>query len=131
MTLVDTSAWVEFLRGTGSAAHRRLRALLQGGDPLATTEMVVLELLAGARDASHLDRLQRTVLGRCELLPGHGLADYEEAAGIYRRCRREGSTVRKLNDCLIAAVAIRGAASLLHADQDFDRIAQHFPLKIA
>jgi len=131
LILVDTSAWVEFLRATGSRAHARLRDLLQGGEELATTELVVMEVLAGARDHAHLDRLRRVVLGRCQMLTGHGLADYEEAAAIFRRCRAEGSTVRRLNDCLIAAVAIRAGVPLLHADQDFEQIARRCPLQTA
>lgn len=129
MTLVDTSAWVEFLRATGSPVHQRLRSLLQGEEALATTELVVMEVLAGARDAEHVDRLRRAVLGRCQVLGGHGLADYEEAAAIYRRCRSRGATVRRLNDCLIAAVAIRAGVPVLHLDQDFDRIAHHCELE--
>ena len=131
MILVDTSAWVEFLRATGSEVHARLHDLLQGGEALATTELVVMEVLAGARDSAHLDRLRRVVLGRCQMLTGHGLADYEEAAAIFRRCRAQGSTVRRLNDCVIAAVAIRAGARLLHADQDFEQIARHCPLQTA
>jgi predicted nucleic acid-binding protein len=131
LILVDTSAWVEFLRATGSPVHLRLRELLQQDEGLATTELVVMEVLAGARDEGHTDRLRRAVLGRCEVLTGHGMADHEEAAAIYRRCRSQGTTVRRLNDCLIAAVAIRTAVPLLHADQDFDRIARHSPLQAA
>jgi predicted nucleic acid-binding protein len=123
--LVDTSAWVEFLRATGSEAHLRLRDLLQRGEALATTEIVVMEVLAGAADQAQLERLRRVVLGRCELVVGHGLADHEEAAAIYRRCRARGATVRRLADCLIAAVAIRAGIPVLHADQDFERIALH------
>jgi len=131
LILVDTSAWVEFLRGTGSPAHLRLRDLLLADEGLATTELVVMEVLAGARDPEHLDRLRRTVLGRCQVLTGHGLADHEEGAAIYRHCRSQGATVRKLVDCLIAAVAIRTEVPLLHADQDFDHIAQHCRLLTA
>ena len=131
MILVDTSAWIEFLRATGSTVHARLRELLQGDDPLATTEVVVMEVLAGARDDAHHDRLRRVVLGRCQVLAGHGLADYEEAAAIYRLCRSRGTTVRRLTDCLIAAVAIRAAVPLLHADQDFEQIALHCGLQVA
>jgi predicted nucleic acid-binding protein len=131
LILVDTSAWIEFLRGTGSPVHLRLRDLLQQDDPLGTTEVVVMEVLAGARDEAHLERLRRAVLGRCELVAGHGLADHEQAAAIYRRCRARGATVRRLIDCLIAAVAIRAGVPLLHADRDFDEIARHCDLRTA
>ncbi|HET6748317.1 MAG TPA: PIN domain nuclease [Actinomycetes bacterium] len=128
-TLADTSAWVEYLRATGSPAHLRLRRLIADGDDLVTTEVVVMELLAGASN-DELARLGR-LLGRFELLPVQGLADFEAAAGLYRRCRRAGETVRKLTDCLIAVVAMRAGAALLHRDQDFEAIARHAPLRVA
>jgi predicted nucleic acid-binding protein len=127
--LVETSAWVEFLRGAEGEVSRRLRGLIQQDEPLATTEVVVMEVLAGARDDAHLRALRRLLL-RCELLAIGGLADYEEAAALYRLCRRRGETVRRLVDCLVAVVAIRSDAELLHADADFDAIARHTELRI-
>jgi predicted nucleic acid-binding protein len=128
--LADTSAWVEYLRATGSPAHLELRRLIADEAAVVTTEVVVMELLAGASDDDELARLRR-LLGRFELLAVQGLADYEAAAELYRRCRRAGETVRKLTDCLIAVVAIRAGAALLHRDQDFDAIARHAPLRMA
>jgi predicted nucleic acid-binding protein len=130
MILVDTSAWVEYLRATGSRVHRRMRALLESGQPLASTEVVVMEVLAGARDDSHWERLRRLLFG-FDFLPLAGLSDYEDAAALYRQCRRAGKTPRSLTDCLIAVVAIRSGAELIHADRDFDTIARHAPLRIA
>ena len=129
MILADTSAWVEYLRATGSLVHRRLRELIDGDAALATTEVVHLELLAGAANAEHAAQLRR-LLGRFELLPLAGLADYEAAADLYRRCRAGGETVRKLEDCLIAVVALRHGATLLHRDHDFEVIARHAPVRI-
>jgi hypothetical protein len=60
----------------------------------------------------------------------HGLADFESAAELYRTCRSRGATVRKLIDCLIAAVAIRENASVLHNDGDFEALAMHTSLRI-
>lgn len=130
MILVDTSAWVEYLRGTGSRVHRKVRELLETEQPLASTEVVVMEVLAGARDDLHLERLRR-LLFRCEFLPLAGLSDYEDAAALYRQCRRAGTTLRSLTDCLIAVVAMRANAELIHADRDFETIARHAPLRIA
>ena len=130
MILVDTSAWVEFLRGTGSDAHLRLRSELEAGAELASTDVVLMEILAGARDDADRDRLRRLVYG-LEFLAVEGPGDYEQAAEIYRRCRRGGETPRKLSDCLIAAVAIRTGSGLLAADVDFEAIARHAPLRLA
>lgn len=130
MILVDTSAWVEFLRATGTPPHLQVRSLLVDGEPLATTEVVIMEVLAGARGGAHLRELRRLFV-RCELLPLNGLEDYEAAAELYRTCRRNGETVRALTDCLIAVPAIRAGAVVLHADRDFDAIARHSALQIA
>jgi predicted nucleic acid-binding protein len=128
--LVDTSTWVEFLRATGSDPHLRLRSALEGGEKLAATDVILMELLAGARDDGDRDRLRRLVFG-CEFLAVEGPGDYEQAAELYRLCRRAGETPRKLSDCLIAAVAIRNRCGLLAADVDFETIARHTTLRLA
>ena len=130
MILVDSSAWIEFLRATGSPAHLRVRAGLQRKAELACTDAVVMEILAGARDEADRDRLRRLLYG-LEFLAVEGPADYEQAAELYRACRAGGETPRKLSDCLIAAVAMRNDASLLCEDTDFLTIARHSPLRLA
>ncbi len=129
MILADTSAWVEFLRATGSDVHMQTRQLLERGD-LATTDVVLMEILAGARDDRHRDRLQGLLL-RCEFVATDGPQDYEDAARIYRICRRNGATVRALTDCLIAAVAIRADLPVIHRDTDLVAIARHTSLVLA
>jgi predicted nucleic acid-binding protein len=128
--LADSSAWVEYLRATGSPVHLRLRQLIADGGDLVTTEVVMMELLAGETTPDGVARLRR-LLGRFDLLPIEGLADFEAAAELYRRCRAAGETVRKLTDCLIAAIALRHGATLLHRDRDFEVIARHAPLMVA
>jgi predicted nucleic acid-binding protein len=124
--LIDTSAWVEFLRGTGSATCERVDALLEA--EFAVCHPVRMEVLAGARDERHLLKL-RGVLARGTLLPT-GETHFEEAAALFRLCRRRGDTVRKLIDCLIAATAIEASARILHCDSDFDVLARHTPLQV-
>lgn len=130
MILVDTSAWVEFLRGTGSATDRRVAELLAQTAPVSTTDVVLMEILAGARDDAHRDQLRR-LLARCDFVATEGPRDFEDAAGLYRACRRGGDTVRALTDCLVASVALRAGLAILHFDTDFDVIARHSPLQIA
>jgi len=126
LILIDTSAWVEFLRDTGSAVCARVDALLD--DEIATCPPVRMELLAGARDEQHLADL-RGLLARGSLLNVEP-TDYEEAASLYRACRRGGETVRKLIDCLIGAAAIRADLAILHADADFEVLARHTRLRV-
>jgi hypothetical protein len=124
--LVDTSAWIEFLRDTGSPVCKRVDGLL--GRRIATCDPVRMEVLAGARDEPHLQALRR-LLARATVL-STGPADHEAAAALYRTCRRHGETVRKLIDCLIAAVAAREHVPILHADSDFDTLARHTPVRV-
>jgi hypothetical protein len=124
--LIDTSAWVEFLRDTGSPVCREVDRLLTSD--LATTDPVVMEVLSGARDDRHLHAL-RGLLGRATRLRSEA-GDFDTAAVLYRMCRQRGETDRKLIDCLIAAVALRNAVPILHADNDFAALARHTPLAI-
>jgi hypothetical protein len=126
LILIDTSAWIEFLRDTGSPTCRRVDALL--AEETATCDPIRMEVLSGARDEHHLHRLRR-LLARATVLPT-GPVDYDHAAFVYRHCRGRGETVRKLLDCLIAAVAIRAAVPILHRDADFDVIARHTELRV-
>lgn len=130
LTLPDSSAWIEYLRGTESPTHLRLRELVKSGARVATTDLVLLEVLAGARGTRHRDQLQSLLYG-CEYIRMNGPADFEAGAEIYRLCRRNGETIRRLPDCVIAAVAIRGGTALLARDGDFEAIARHVPLDLA
>ena len=87
MILIDTSAWVDFLRGSQGGTCQRVEELVDHGAAIATTEVVVMEILAGSRDEVHQVRLRR-LLRRAEMLPISGLDDYERAAELYRICRR-------------------------------------------
>jgi predicted nucleic acid-binding protein len=62
------------------------------------------------------------LLERATLLPTESV-DYEAAAALYRHCRSEGRTVRKLIDCLIAGVAMSAGVPGLQRDADFMAIA--------
>jgi predicted nucleic acid-binding protein len=121
MLLADTSAWIEFLRQTESPVDIALHAALEV-DEVATTDAVILELLSGARTERDAERLLGT-LESLEYLPTAGRYDWERAAQLYRTCRQSGVTIRSQLDCLIAAVAERANIPVLHADDDFARLA--------
>lgn len=123
MILVDTSAWVEFDRATGSAVDARLSELIEDDAEIAVTEPVIMEVTAGARSAAREQDLRR-LLGRCSLLRFDAAVDFDAASRIYRTCRRSGVTPRGMIDCMIASVAHRYNATLLAADTDLRRVAQ-------
>ena len=124
MIFIDTSAWIEFLRDTGSDVCNTVDELLAAD--IAICDPISMEILAGARDERHLGDL-RGLLARATVIPTTP-ADYEQAAALFRACRRRGETVRKLVDCLIAATAIKVDAPLLHADSDFATLSRHTKL---
>jgi predicted nucleic acid-binding protein len=121
--LADTSAWVEYDRATGSAVDSRLSGLIAADGPVAVTEPVIMEVLAGARSDARAADLRRLLL-RFHLCRFDPVADFDGAARIYRRCRQAGLTPRGLIDCMIAAVALRHQAALLACDADLDRLAR-------
>jgi predicted nucleic acid-binding protein len=127
MALIDTSAWAEYLRATGSPLDRATEVLLH--EDAFTTDVVVAELLMGARDELHAQKLL-AMLNRCHFVPTRPLFDFEQAAAVYRACRRGGFTPRSLADCLVAAVAIDRGRPLLAGGADFPRIAEHTPLAL-
>jgi len=124
MIVIDSSAWIEFLRDTGSEVCIAVDELLDA--EIGTCDAITMEILAGARNEQHLAQL-RGLLARATLLP-ITTEDYDQAAALFRTCRRNGETVRKLIDCLIASVAIRSNAPVLHADADFAVLARHTAL---
>jgi predicted nucleic acid-binding protein len=127
--LADTSAWVEYDRGTGSAVDRRLAELIKSSDLVAVTEPVLMQVLAGAKDDRREADLRR-LLQRFQWLPFDAVADFDGAVRIYRRCRAAGITPRGMVDCMIAAVAWRRGATLLAHDADVDRVASVIGLDI-
>jgi predicted nucleic acid-binding protein len=127
--LVDTSAWVDLLRGARNRTTDRLRTFLTEQAPVAITEPVVMELLSGCRSGHELAEVRRRLVP-LELLPVGGLETWERASAVERVCAEAGQRVRNRFDCLIAAVAIREDASVLHRDRAFEVIARHTDLRV-
>lgn len=126
MIMVDTSAWIEFLRDTGSPVCKKLSRSL--GKDLVVSDPIRMELLVGARDEVHLEQLRRLLARYTHV---HSMpADYDLAGILYRQCRANGETVRKLMDCLIAAIAIRQGLPLMHMDADFKVLERYTELKL-
>ena len=126
MSLIDTSAWIEYLRQTGSRANIEVRRTLNVDPEIC--DVIRMEILAGARDQQHLTQLEK-LLARATTIKTEPV-DYDNAAAIYRVCRKLGVTIRAQIDCLIAAIAIRTNTKIIHHDSDFEAIAQVTKLKI-
>ena len=126
MSLIDTSAWIEYLRQTGSRANIEVRRTLNVDPEIC--DVIRMEILAGAREQQHLTQLEK-LLARATTIKTEPV-DYDNAAAIYRACRKLGVTIRAQIDCLIAAIAIRTNTKIIHHDSDFEAIAQVTKLKI-
>jgi predicted nucleic acid-binding protein len=125
--LIDTSVWIFALRrGRNEAIARRVDALLEQ-DTAATCGLVELELLGGAARRSELTRLRSRLRGLHQL--SIDSQDWHYGADVSFTLRRHGITVPP-TDALLAAVALRHDAVLLHADRDFDLVARHHPLRV-
>lgn len=127
--VVDTSAWIEYLRATGSRVDAVLTEAVREGSPIAVPDVVRLEILAGAGTDGQVHDLQR-LLARFTALPAASPADHETAAALYRAARRGGETVRSLLDCLVAAAALRTDTAVLARDRDFEVLATVSPLRV-
>jgi hypothetical protein len=127
--LVETSAWIEFDRATGSAVDLTLTKLITDEANISVTEPILMEVLAGARNPDSWSRLRR-LLTSFSWTPVDSVTDFEAAAEIYRDCRSQGVTPRGLIDCMIVAVALRTNASVLTADKDFAQIATVLALSV-
>ena len=127
MYLVDTSVWVDYIRGRDAPHVAFLRDLLSNPLAVSITHLVYMEILQGARDSASYDRLQAYFSGQRFVAFDQPLVSYATAARIYLDCRRRGLTVRSSIDCLIAQCAMESNLTLLHHDRDFTRIAAVMP----
>jgi len=125
MLLVDSSVWIDVGREIATDATRFLDAR-DDHDEIATTGIIVQEVLQGVKSDVLYEDLLTRFWGMLILEPRQ-IATYEVAAQLYRRARLMGLTIRKPNDCLIAAIALEHGALLVHNDRDFLSLAQVEP----
>ena len=127
MILVDSSVWVDYLRGNETKQAARLDSLL-GVEPLAVGDLILAEVLQGTiteRDFKEVMRL----IGSLDVVQLGGYAVAVQAARNFRALREKGITVRKTIDCIIATRCIMDGMTLLHSDRDFDPFVVHLGLR--
>ena len=129
MILFATSAWVEHLRVSASVTDLEVRRImLHERDELVMCAPVAMQLLAGAGRPIQLAAVE-ALLASLPWLSLDPVEDFRSAGALQRAARRSGRTVRSLVDCLIAAVALRHDAELVHQDVDFVLLAEVSPLR--
>ncbi len=129
MILVDSSVWCARLRGDANPATLKLAAAV-AREPLLIGDLILLEILQGARDEAHASQIE------------HGLRQFfvvalldDElatcAARNYRLLRSKGVTIRKTADLVIGTFCIERGHRLLHDDRDFAPMVEHLGLMVA
>jgi len=115
--LIDTSVWVNLFRGD-QVLRRRIDEATANGIQIITCEVIVMELLAGARpneDARIFD-----LLNRLPSLPFNPNTDFRAAGFMFRDLAQNGVTIRNSVDCIIAVAAMSSDdIVLIHNDLDF------------
>jgi predicted nucleic acid-binding protein len=118
MIVVDSSVWIANLHGRVNWKTDRLRELAFH-DELIIGDLVLAEVLRGARDELHAARIERDL--RKHVVEGMGgEAIAIKAAFNYRFLRAAGFTIRNTVDMFIGTFCIERGHSLLHDDRDFD-----------
>ncbi|MBP2476924.1 putative nucleic acid-binding protein [Crossiella equi] len=117
--------WIDWFRNRDFTAALTMEKLAQQPELIATTQPVLMEVRAGAQPAV-LTRLEEVLAGSVQLDLDPAV-DFHQAADLYRAVRRAGDTVRSLVGCLIASVALRTGARLVHKDIDYERLAAVAP----
>ena len=128
MILVDTSVWIDFFAGRDLPNVAKLEQSILDNEDLALSGIILTEILQGIPDDTTYRRVRR-YLSALIMLPMPESV-FVRAADIYRKLRKQGVTIRKTNDCIIAATALEHHCQLLHNDKDFRPIAKHYSLKV-
>jgi predicted nucleic acid-binding protein len=128
MILVDSSVWIAHLRGRRTPATAKLEAAA-GREPLLIGDLILLEILQGARDESHAARIERG-LRQYAVVPLLDADLAPRAARNYRKLRELGITIRKTADIIIGTFCIVHRYALLHDDRDFVPMEEHLGLAV-
>ena len=128
--LVDTSVWVEWLKGQDTPEADWLGHAIVRDTDIVVPGLVITEVLRGVASEHEAHRLEY-LFGQFDPAPPLDDRDYRDAAGLYRRCRAKGVTIASTVDCLIAQLAIRHRLGLVTPDRDFQAIARVTPLNVA
>jgi predicted nucleic acid-binding protein len=123
MYLVDTSIWVDYLRGEATSQIRTLKDLLSGEEIVGIAPIILQEILQGADSAERFETWRKVFSELFCYLQKDPVKSHVAAARLYQECRKAGKTPRSSNDCLIAQIAIENDLTLLHHDREFNAIA--------
>ena len=116
--LIDTSAWIKFLRKGNDPVSDRVDQLIQAGQAVLTGP-VLAELLQGCKSEAEQRKLLRVLapIRFADVTRG----DWSTAGDALGRLWRQGITL-PLSDALIATVARRNGLPVLTLDKHFQHL---------
>lgn len=127
MIVVDTSVWIDYFNGIESPETTRLDALL-GKKSLATGDLILTEVLQGFRHDADYKAAKKTLTSlTVYAMLGTELA--VKSADNFRALRKQGITIRKTADVIIATFCITHGKPLLFSDKDFVPFVKHLGLR--
>lgn len=128
MVIIDTTVWIDDLRGTDNSEVRWLDSELQR-QRLGLTDLILCEVLQGVRDKGSFDRVCEDLL-KFQVFETGSIDLAIAAAQNYRQLRRRGHTIRRTIGCLIATFCLSNGHALLHRDRDFDVFEKALGLQV-
>jgi len=129
IVLIDTSVWINYFKAIETRASLYLRNNLSNMI-IATCPVILQEILQGVVSDKEFNKVS-SYFNTLFPLTGNSYDFAYEAAQLYRELRKNGITIKKPNDCLIATYAIYFNVPLLQDDKDFQLIASYSKLKLA
>lgn len=124
--LIDTTVWVKFLRGLDLSLKEKLSALVLE-DRVFTSEVIIMEILMGAKSDKEYNMLYQDFLALPQLVIDHNV--WETAWKTAYKLRRNGINI-PMADVIISATAMYYNYALMHSDKHFTLLAKHTGLKI-
>ncbi len=126
MVLVDTSVWIDFLRGKGGASVETLKLALEEGEA-SLCEIIFAEICFGAQAKKQLAEYE----AHFSQIPFLNLPE-----GWHYQVGRMGHSLRMagykpfIADLIIGFLAVRYRVPLLTTDKDFLTFEKLFGLKL-
>lgn len=116
--MFDTSVWIDFFNGIDNDNVLLLSKYLENDYPIIIGPTIIQELLQGIRDDGQYKKIKEILLS-FRIIEIDPVKAAIGAAKLYRKLRKEGVTIKKSNDCLIAYYAIASNINIIHNDRDF------------
>lgn len=127
MVIVDTSVWIDFLKGRETKQVQKLEELLSEETDIFITGLIYQEVLTGIKSKKEREKVRSEL--EHFVLVNPSLDTHIQAAEIFDGCKKKGFTIRSIIDCLIASLTLEYDLTILENDKDYTFISEVYPLK--